>query len=46
MCGNDSIRSYKGRSSILAALKKLVEEGFIVREGSGRNTFYVRADSK
>lgn len=35
-----------GRSSALAALKKLVEEGFIVREGSGRNTFYVRADSK
>ena len=34
-----------GRSSALAALKKLTEEGFIIREGSGRSTFYVRADS-
>ena len=35
-----------GRSSALAALKKLTEEGLIIREGSGRSTFYVRADSK
>ena len=35
-----------GRSSALAALKRLTEEGLIVREGSGRSTFYVRADSK
>ena len=35
-----------GRSSALAALKKLTEEGLIVRKGSGRSTFYVRADSK
>ncbi|MCR5530498.1 MAG: Fic family protein [Lachnospiraceae bacterium] len=35
-----------GRSSALAALKKLTEEGLIVREGSGRSTFYVRADSR
>ena len=35
-----------GRSSALAALKKLTEEGLITREGSGRNTFYYRADSK
>lgn len=35
-----------GRSSALAALKKLTEEGFIIREGTGRSTFYVRADSK
>ncbi len=35
-----------GRSSVLAALKKLTEEGLITREGSGRSTFYVRADSK
>lgn len=35
-----------GRSSALAALKKLTEEGVIIREGSGRNTFYVRDDSK
>jgi len=35
-----------GRSSTLAALKKLTEEGLIIREGSGRGTFYVRTDSK
>ena len=35
-----------GRSSALAALKKLTDEGVIIREGSGRNTFYYRADSK
>ena len=35
-----------GRSSALAALKKLTEEGLIIREGSGRSTFYVREDSK
>ena len=35
-----------GRSSALAALKKLTEEGIIIRQGSGRSTFYVRADSK
>lgn len=35
-----------GRSSVLAALKKLIEEGVIIREGSGRKTFYYRADSK
>lgn len=34
-----------GRSSALAALKKLTDEGLIVRQGSGRATFYVRADS-
>ena len=34
-----------GRSSALAALKKLTEEGFIIRKGTGRSTFYVRADS-
>ena len=35
-----------GRSSALAALKKLTEEGYIIRKGVGRSTFYVRADSK
>ena len=35
-----------GRSSALAALKKLTEEGLLIRKGSGRSTFYVRADSK
>ncbi len=33
-----------GRSSALAALKKLTEEGKIIRQGSGKNTFYVRSD--
>lgn len=33
------------RSSILAALKKLSEESFIIKKGSGKNTFYVRTDS-
>lgn len=33
-----------GRSSVLAALKRLSEEGGIVRHGSGRSTFYVRAE--
>ena len=35
-----------GRSSALAALKKLTEEGYIIRKGVGRSTFYVRVDSK
>lgn len=35
-----------GRSSILAALRRLTEEGDIIRKGSGKNTFYVRSDSK
>ena len=35
-----------GRSSALAALKRLTEERFIIREGLGRSTFYVRVDSK
>lgn len=35
-----------GRSSALAALKKLTDEGFIIRKGSGRSTFYVRSDNK
>ena len=34
-----------GRSSALAALKKLTDEGVILRQGAGRNTFYVRADT-
>ena len=33
-----------GRSSVLASLKKLTEEGIILREGSGRSTFYVRSN--
>lgn len=34
------------RSSVLAALKKLTEEGIIEKKGIGRSTFYVRADSR
>ena len=34
-----------GRSSALAALKKLTDEGLILRQGVGRGTYYVRADS-
>ena len=34
-----------GRSSALAALKKLTAEGVILRKGSGRSTFYIRSDS-
>ena len=33
-----------GRSSALAALKQLTEEGTILRYGSGRSTYYVRAE--
>ena len=33
-----------GRSSALAALKKLTEEGRILRLGTGRSTYYVRAE--
>lgn len=34
-----------GRSSALAALKKLTEEGLLLRQGAGRGTFYIRSDS-
>ena len=34
-----------GRSAILAALKRLTEEGMIVKCGSGRSTYYVRKDA-
>ena len=34
-----------GRSSALAALKKLTNEGVILRQGAGRGTYYIRADS-
>lgn len=35
-----------GRSSVLAALKKLTDEGFVIKKGAGRSTFYIRSDSK
>ena len=34
-----------GRSAILAALKKLTEEGMVVKYGGGRSTYYVRKDA-
>lgn len=34
-----------GRSAILAALKKLTEEGMIVKCGGGRSTYYIRKDA-
>ena len=34
-----------GSSSVESALKKLVEEGTLVRTGAGRKTLYARADS-
>lgn len=34
-----------GRSSALAALKRLLEDGVILRQGAGRNTYYVKTDS-
>ena len=33
-----------GRSSVLASLRKLVDEGSIIRYGSGRSTYYVKVD--
>lgn len=35
-----------GRSSAIAALGRLTEEGIIIRQGSGRGTWYVRSDSQ
>lgn len=34
-----------GRSSVLSALKKLTDEGYLIRLKSGRNVAYVRSDS-
>ena len=33
------------RSAVLGALKRLTEEGLIVKCGTGRGTFYVRRDA-
>lgn len=33
-----------GRSSALSALKKLAEEGIIVRQGTGKKVFYIKSD--
>ncbi len=35
-----------GIKSVELALKQLVEEGVLLRKGSGRATFYVRSDSE
>ncbi len=34
-----------GRSSVLNALKKLTDEGYIIKTGNGRNTCYIRSDA-
>ena len=34
------------RKKDMAVLKKLTDEGVIIRVGLGRNTFYYRADSE
>ena len=34
-----------GTKSVELALKQLVEEGILLKKGSGRATFYVRSDS-
>ena len=34
-----------GRSSVESALKKLVDDGFLIRFGAGRKTMYARADA-
>ncbi len=34
-----------GRSSALAALKKLTDEGMIIKQGAGRSTYYIKSDS-
>ena len=34
-----------GRSSVLNALKILIQEGLIVRHGSGKSVYYVKADA-
>ena len=34
-----------GRSSVLSALKKLTDEEFILRQGTGRGTFYIKKNS-
>ena len=34
-----------GRSSVLSALKKLTDEGILIKNGTGRSTYYVKADS-
>ncbi len=34
-----------GRSSVLNVLKKLTDEGVVIRKGNGRSTWYVRSDA-
>lgn len=35
-----------GKSSVLREIKKLTEEGLLIKQGSGRNTYYIRSDCK
>ena len=35
-----------GKSTVLREIKKLIEEGFLIKQGGGRSTYYIRSDSK
>lgn len=35
-----------GKSSVLREIKKLIEEGVLIKQGGGRSTYYIRSDSK
>ena len=35
-----------GKSSVENAIKKLIEEGVLVKHGSGRAVYYTRSDAK
>ena len=34
------------KSSVLREIKRLTEEGILIKQGGGRNTCYIRSDSK
>lgn len=35
-----------GKSSVENAIKKLIEEGVLVKHGSGRSVYYTRSDAE
>jgi biotin operon repressor len=34
-----------GRSAVLNSIKKLVDEGVLIKQGEGRSTFYIKVDT-
>ncbi len=34
------------KSTVLREIKKLIDEGFLIRQGGGRSTYYLRSDSR